>query len=117
MQLTKGAERLLSSTRGVLPEFLVSIGARPCPSWQRQSCLFPNSIMTLAWHHLWDNLLRRALHMHKWWPLLLSRIKAIVYVIRDHNFRRCVIRSFRDRGLCGLVDLVKAAQLPNFASC
>ena len=110
-----GVERLIPAMRDVLPEFMVAIGCVLPRGWRRRKRTFPLAVRSPGWKHVWDGLMRRGCHLLYWWPSFLKQLKGIVYVLRDHDLLKTLMRSLRRTGRQGLADLLKKLHLPNFA--
>ena len=100
----------------VLPEFfkLVDPGFELVLATEGAK-LFPRAVAMPGWMHLWDLVIRKGLCNLRYFPEWLVGLKAIVAFMRKRNYLEVLVRSLRQRGLGGAVDLLKAASLPSFA--
>ena len=85
------------------------------PGNQRLARLFPRALRAPGWKHMWDNVLRRSVSQLQWWPLFLRRLKALVYLLREEDFRKALVRLLRRQGKGGLAEAIHALRVPNFA--
>ena len=110
-----GVERLVVQQPDWLPDFWQLLAPRLPRPPADQSWLWPNAVSIPGWKHAWDGLLQKGLCTLPWFPLWLTRLKAICGFFRIEGNRVTAARSLRAVGFGALSEIVKSFSFPSFA--
>ena len=93
-----GVERLIAD----MPEFLVEFFAYcrvkvPLGFQSAPGFLFPRCIHMPGWRHNLDLIIRKALTSMRAFPIWITRLKAVIHLLRDVNLRDQVCRCLKKK--------------------
>lgn len=81
----------------------------------KEEMMWPQAFHVPGWKHAWDLLLQRGLSTLKWFPMWLSRFKAVIAFFRVEGHRSTMATHLRRNGMGGLAEMVERVSLPSFA--
>ena len=107
-----GTEKRISNYRDILIPFLKMLHVPVPKDAKPQRYLFPHSILSAGWYHLWDGVIRFGLCMLPWFKVFLRSLKALTKYLRENITD--VIEVFRAAGLEGAANFLEVVSLPVF---
>jgi hypothetical protein len=108
-----GTERLIVYLRDILPEWCTFMGIAVPMCVERRSRLFPNSILSPGWHHVFDGLVRFGLYTFFWFPAWLKVLKLLLTFCRNHGGD--LYDFLISKGLDGAAAVFKSIHFVTFA--